>query len=116
MDTKGFVFFTNYDSRKSSELNSNPYASLAFYWRETSRQVRVSGRVERISRDESDAYFQSRPRGSRLGAWASAQSSVIGEDTLEGRMRDVEKKFGTKEEDGKVECPEFWGGWRVVPE
>lgn len=78
--------------------------------------MRVCGRVEKLSREESDAYFQSRPRGSRLGAWASKQSSVIGEDTLEQRVKAIEEKFGAKEEDGPVECPDFWGGWRVVPE
>lgn len=113
VDSTGFVFFTNYTSRKSQELLENPFASLTFYWHETSRQVRVSGRVEKVSRQESEAYFQSRPRGSRMGAWASKQSSVIGETDLEKRVKDVGKKFG---EEGEVECPEFWGGWRVVPE
>jgi pyridoxamine 5'-phosphate oxidase len=114
VDPTGFVFFTNYTSRKSQELAENPFASLTFYWHETSRQVRVSGRVEKLARAESDAYFQSRPRGSRMGAWASKQSSVIGETTLEERVKKVEQKFGKDE--GEVACPEFWGGWRVVPE
>lgn len=113
VDPTGFLFFTNYTSRKSQDLSLNPYASLTFYWRETSRQVRVSGRVERLPRKESEAYFKSRPRGSKLGAWASEQSSVIGEKTLEERMEKVEERFKEEEE---VECPEFWGGWRVVPE
>lgn len=113
VDSTGFVFFTNYTSRKSQELLENPFASLTFYWHETSRQVRVSGRVEKVSRQESEAYFQSRPRGSRMGAWASKQSSVIGETDLEERVEDVGQKFG---EEGEVECPKFWGGWRVVPE
>lgn len=115
VDPTGFLFFTNYSSRKSLELAANPNASLAFYWRETSRQVRVVGRAEKLTRAESDAYFQSRPRGSRLGAWASEQSKVIGEHTLEERVKEIEAKFGTDPE-GKVDCPENWGGWRVVPE
>ncbi|CDZ96729.1 pyridoxamine 5-phosphate oxidase [Phaffia rhodozyma] len=116
LDKTGFLFFTNYNSRKSRELTVNPYASLTFYWRETSRSIRVSGRVERLSAEASDAYFQSRPRGSRLGAYASKQSSVVGENTLEDRVKQIEEKFGKEETDGKVPCPEFWGGWRVVPD
>ena len=115
VDPTGFLFFTNYSSRKSLELTANPNASLAFYWRETSRQVRVVGRAEKLTRAESDAYFQSRPRGSRLGAWASEQSKEIGEHTLEERVKEIEARFGTDPE-GKVDCPENWGGWRVVPE
>ncbi|KAL7417672.1 hypothetical protein BDY24DRAFT_375702 [Mrakia frigida] len=115
VDPTGFLFFTNYSSRKSLELAANPNASLAFYWRETSRQVRVVGRAEKLTRAESDAYFQSRPRGSRLGAWASEQSTVIGEHTLEERVKEIEQRFGT-DPDGKVDCPENWGGWRIIPD
>lgn len=109
VDEIGFVFFTNYNSRKSQELN-NGYASLAFYWKEVSRQVRVVGRVEKVSRAESEEYFNSRPVGSRIGAWASPQSSVVGEDTLEQNVEDIKAKYG---ED--VPCPPHWGGWRIIP-
>jgi pyridoxamine-phosphate oxidase len=111
VDTHGFVFFTNYNSRKGEELAANPYASLAFHWREVSRQVRVVGRAHKVSREESEAYFATRPRGSQLGAWASIQSSVIGEDDLTAAVAAIEKQF-----DGiDVPCPEHWGGWLVVP-
>lgn len=83
---------------------------MAFYWKEVSRQVRVVGKVEKVSREDSEEYFRTRPRGSQVGAWASEQSSVVGEDTLEGRVKEFEERF-----DGDVELPEHWGGWRVVP-
>lgn len=110
VDDTGFVFFTNYESRKSRELESG-YASMAMYWKEVSRQVRVVGKVEKVKREESEEYFATRPRGSQLGAWASPQSRNVGEGELEQRVKDVEKKF----EGGAVECPEHWGGWRIVP-
>jgi pyridoxamine 5'-phosphate oxidase len=113
VDETGFVFFTNYDSRKSRELLANPYAALAFYWREVSRQVRVVGRVEKVERAESEQYFGSRPRGSKIGAWASEQSRVVGEETLVERVKQMEEKYG--EGQGEVPCPEHWGGWRIVP-
>ena len=111
-DDKGFVFYTNYGSRKSQELSANPYASIAIYWRELSRSVRVVGKAEKVSRQESVEYFNSRPRGSQIGAWASKQSETLeNENVLEDRVKKVEAKF-----DGRaVECPEFWGGWRIVP-
>ena len=109
VDPTGFVFFTNYLSRKSQELG-NGYASIAFYWKEVSRQVRVVGRVEKVDRKESEEYFASRPVGSRIGAWASEQSQVVGEDTLVNRVKEMEGKFGEN-----VPCPEHWGGWRIVP-
>lgn len=117
VDPRGFVFFTNYTSRKSREILSNPHAALVFYWREMHRSVRVVGKVEKVTREESDEYFQTRPVGSRLGAWASKQSTVIGEQVVEDRLKQVQEKFGVKEgdEDGNVPTPEFWGGWRVVP-
>lgn len=119
VDARGFVFYTNYTSRKSQEILSNPYAALVFYWREVHRSVRVVGKVEKLSREESDEYFQSRPIGSRLGAWASKQSTVIGEHVLEDRLKKVQEKFGVcegdKEGGGEVPTPDFWGGWRVVP-
>ncbi|KAF9454797.1 pyridoxamine 5'-phosphate oxidase [Macrolepiota fuliginosa MF-IS2] len=117
VDARGFVFYTNYTSRKSSEILANPHAALVFYWREVHRSVRVVGKVEKLSREESDEYFQSRPVGSRLGAWASKQSTVIDEHVLEDRLKRVQDKFGVKEGDkeGEVPTPEFWGGWRVIP-
>jgi pyridoxamine-phosphate oxidase len=117
VDSRGFVFYTNYDSRKSREMVANPYASLALYWREVHRQVRVVGRVEKVSREESEAYFRSRPLGSRIGAWASNQSSVIAEDELDHKIKDIERRFASKEGDVEVEIPlpDQWGGWRVIP-
>ena len=112
-DPRGFVFYTNYDSRKSIELSTNPFASLTFWWAPLERQVRIDGRVEKVSDAESDDYFATRPRGSQIGAWASYQSSVIPDrESLEEQMRDVEAKF-----DGDtITRPPFWGGWRVVPD
>lgn len=110
LDARGFVFFTNYTSRKSQELHANPHAALVFYWREVHRSVRVLGRVERVSREESEEYYRSRPLGSRLGAWASRQSTVVGEGEVVERLKEVEERFGAE-----VPLPEFWGGWRVVP-
>lgn len=117
VDSRGFVFYTNYDSRKSREMVANPYASLALYWREVHRQVRVVGRVEKVSREESEAYFRSRPLGSRIGAWASDQSSVIAEGELDRKVKDIESRFALKEGDAEAEIPlpDQWGGWRVVP-
>ena len=109
----GFVFYTNYTSRKSQELETNPYASLTFYWGELERQVRVEGRVQRVSREESEAYFRTRPRGSRLGAWASHQSTVLpGRAPLESRLRELEREYAETE----IPAPEFWGGYCVWPE
>jgi pyridoxamine 5'-phosphate oxidase len=105
-------FFTNYDSQKSREMIENPRVSLLFYWPVQWRQVRIEGRVEKLSHEESDAYFQTRARGSRIGAWASPQSSVLkSREELEARVADVTKKFEGKE----IPCPPFWGGWRVIP-
>jgi pyridoxamine 5'-phosphate oxidase len=112
-DEKGFVFFTNYDGRKGDELTANPRAALVFYWPELDRQIRIEGRVEKATPQESDAYWQSRPRGSQLGAWASPQSEVIeSREVLEARLREAEARFG----EGPVPRPPFWGGYRVVPE
>jgi pyridoxamine 5'-phosphate oxidase len=112
MDERGLVFYTNYDSRKGRELAENPRAALVFYWPAFDRQVRVEGTVERTSREESEAYFLSRPLGSRLGAWASPQSRPIaGREELEGRLREAEERFGEE-----VPLPEGWGGYRVRPE
>ena len=117
VDEAGFVFFTNFTSRKSQEIVANPHAALVFYWRELHRSVRVVGRVEQIDRKESEEYFQSRPLGSQLGAWASKQSSVAAEGAIEVRLEKVKKQFNIHGEDsGSVPTPEFWGGWRVIPE
>ena len=110
-DDRGFVFYTNYHSRKGKELNDNPRACLLFYWSELWRQVRIEGVIEKVSADESEEYFQSRPLGSKLGAWASNQSEVVdSRDTLEARFAELEKRFG---ED--VPRPTHWGGYRLRP-
>lgn len=112
-DERGFVFFTDYRSRKGAELEANPRAALVFYWGDLDRQVRITGSVSPTSHEESDRYFRSRPLGSRLGAWASHQSRVIpGRAALEADLRAVEARFG----DGDVPLPEHWGGYRVEPE
>ncbi len=111
-DPKGFQFFTNYESQKGLELIRKPYASLLFYWKELERQVRVDGRVEKVSKSQSDVYFKTRPRGSQLGAWASDQSQVISNrEYLEERLKFFEKKF----KGGPVPRPPHWGGFRVLP-
>jgi pyridoxamine 5'-phosphate oxidase len=114
VDEAGFVFYTNYESRKARELRENPQAALTLFWAELERQVRVEGTVKRVSRGESERYFQSRPKGSRLGAWASPQSSVIADrKLLETRLKDLESRYS---ETQSVPLPEFWGGYRVEPE
>ncbi|PRY29503.1 pyridoxamine 5'-phosphate oxidase [Pseudosporangium ferrugineum] len=113
-DQRGFVFFTNYTSRKGAEALENPYASLVFPWFPMQRQVIVCGAVERVSREETEAYFATRPRGSRLGAWASPQSRVVpGRDAVEAGLEAAVERFGA---DGEVPAPPHWGGLRVVPE
>jgi len=112
-DARGFVFYTNYEGRKGRELAKNPRAALVFYWGELERQVRVEGRVCRVLEEESDAYYASRPRGSRLGAWASAQSRSVGRrELVEERLRELEREYAGRE----VPRPPFWGGYRVEPE
>jgi pyridoxamine 5'-phosphate oxidase len=109
----GFVFFSNYSSRKGDELAGRPGCALLFPWYSLQRQVRVEGRAERLSEDASAAYFASRPRASQLGAWASPQSRVVEDRAeLDRRYAEVEARFG----DGDVPLPPFWGGYRVVPE
>ena len=110
-DDSGFVFYTNYQSRKAGELDESPRACLLFYWASLWRQVRIEGTVEKISDAESDAYFQSRPLGSKLGAWASNQSEIIeNREILEARFAELQKRFGEN-----VPRPPHWGGYRVKP-
>jgi pyridoxamine 5'-phosphate oxidase len=112
-DERGFVFFTDYRSRKATELDGNPRAALAFYWGELERQVRITGTVERTSPQESEAYFRTRPRGSRLGAWVSHQSRVIpSRAQLESGLREVKERFPSDD----VPLPPYWGGYRLRPE
>jgi pyridoxamine-phosphate oxidase len=116
LDHRGFAFYTNYTSRKSAELLENPQAALCFYWREVSRSVRVVGKVEKVDEATSEDYFRSRPIGSRVGAWASPQSQVVGEKELAERVKEVENRFSVQDSESEVPKPEFWGGWRVVPQ
>ena len=112
VDVRGFVFFSNYLSRKGRELGANPRASLLFYWTELERQVRIEGRVDKTSAAESNAYFESRPLGSRLGAWASEQSAVVANrGELEEREAHFTQQFGDH-----PPRPEHWGGYRLVPD
>ncbi len=109
---QGFVFFTNYESHKGKELLENPQASLVFFWKELERQVRIEGTVEKISGEESDTYFQSRPEGSKIGAWASPQSSVIASrEIIENNVAEAGKKFAGNE----IKRPVNWGGYIVKP-
>lgn len=113
LDGRGFVFYSNYESRKGRELEGNPRASLLFPWYALERQVIVEGSVTKVAREESEAYFHSRPRLSQLAAWVSQQSSVIsGRSVLEESMRTLEKKYAGQE----VPLPPHWGGWRLGPE
>ena len=112
-DERGFVFYSNYESPKGRDLAQNPHAALTFYWPQLERQVRIPGTADRISREESQAYFDSRPLGSRIGACLSRQSEVIsGREYLEAEFKRLEAEFG----DGPIPLPEYWGGYRVVPQ
>lgn len=112
-DARGFVFYTNYRSRKGRELDANPRAALAIHWPILQRQVRIEGTVSKISAEESEAYFRTRPRGSRIGAWASPQSEVLGSrEELMEKVRDLKARFHGE----VVPLPPFWGGYRVRPE
>jgi pyridoxamine 5'-phosphate oxidase len=112
-DQDGFVFFTNYESEKGKQLQANPHAALAFYWIELDRQIRISGKAEKTSREESQTYFHSRPLGSQLSAWASRQSEVLdGRRVLEARMAQMTERFRGK----PVPLPPHWGGYRVKPD
>ncbi len=108
---RGFVFFTNYDSRKGRELASNGQAALLFFWATLQRQIRVEGRVTRVTREESAAYFRTRARGAQIGAWASAQSRVVERDALARRVEELEQEYEGRE----VPVPPYWGGFLVEP-
>ncbi|MEB3227377.1 MAG: pyridoxamine 5'-phosphate oxidase [Synechocystis sp.] len=112
LDERGFVFFTNYDSAKGQQLAHHPWAALVFWWAQLERQVRIEGTVEKIAAAESDAYFQSRPRSSQLGAWASPQSQIIGDrQELEQRLAALENQY----KDKPIPRPDHWGGLRIIP-
>lgn len=113
IDDRGFVFHTNYNSRKARELADNPFASLCFFWPTIEEQIRVEGLVTKVSAEESDRYFTTRPRGSQLGAWASEQSAPLpSREALEARFHEMEARFA----DRLVARPPFWGGYRLAPE
>jgi pyridoxamine 5'-phosphate oxidase len=113
LDENGFTFFTNYASAKGEELTANPYAAMTFFWPSLERQVRIEGTVERVSAAESEAYYQVRPLGSRIGAWASPQSQVISDrQQLEEMLAETERRFMQT----APHCPEHWGGYRLLPE
>ncbi len=113
IEPMGLTFFTNYESRKAADLMANPQVALVLFWPELERQVRIEGEVTKVGRAESDAYFQSRPRASQLGAWASPQSSTLGSRAdLEREFEELSRRFG----DGDISCPPHWGGYRVTPD
>lgn len=113
-DENGFVFFTNYESNKGKEMEENAFASLTFFWGDLERQVRIEGKIEKVSSQDSDEYFHSRPRGSQIGAWVSNQSKVIdGRKVLEDRLLSLEKEFENTE---IIPRPLHWGGYRVIPD
>ncbi|GAB2533217.1 pyridoxamine 5'-phosphate oxidase [Spirosoma aerophilum] len=113
MSEAGFVFYTNYESRKGRELSDHPFAALTFFYPQLERQIRIEGTVEKVSDEESDAYFNVRPRGSQIGAWVSHQSTVIdSREVLEQRQRELEDQFAGQ----PVPRPPYWGGFRVVPD
>ena len=112
VDPRGFVFFTNYESRKGRDLAANPQAALTFLWKELERQVRIEGRVEKVSAEESAAYYATRPLGARIGAWASPQSDPIeSRQWLEARWAMLSEEYGET-----PQCPPHWGGYRVMPD
>lgn len=113
VDERGFVFHSNYGSRKARELDENPYAALCIHWHTLEEQIRIEGVVRRLPDDESDVYFAERPRGSQIGAWASNQSAVLAaREQLEEEYREVERRF----EGRPITRPPFWGGFRLVPD
>jgi len=113
LDARGFTFFSNYESDKGQQLAVCPYAAMTFFWPALERQVRIEGRVERVSAEDSEAYYQVRPLGSRLGAWASPQSRVLqGRAELEQLLANTEQRFAEE----PLHCPPHWGGYRLLPE
>ena len=112
-DENGFVFYTNFESKKAEQIAENPWVSLLFFWADAARQVKIRGKAEKLPTKESLAYFLTRPRGSQIGAWVSAQSSVISSRSLlESKFQEIKDKFRDKD----VPLPSFWGGYRVVPD
>ena len=112
IDRNGFIFFTNYHSHKGNQIEENPFVSLVFFWKELERQVRVEGSISKVTAEESDAYFSSRPEGSRIGAWASPQSRIIASrEVMEENVTELEKSFANKE----IDRPPHWGGYIVMP-
>jgi pyridoxamine 5'-phosphate oxidase len=112
LDDRGFIFYTNYNSRKGHELEENPYAALVFYWPELERQVSVAGQVAKLPGSESEAYFQTRPRGSQIAAWASDQSEVMRD---RGQLEEKWTQFEHRYPGGQVPCPAHWGGYVLSP-
>ncbi|HIF38656.1 MAG TPA: pyridoxamine 5'-phosphate oxidase [Gemmatimonadetes bacterium] len=110
-DSRGFIFFTNYNSRKAQEIQENPKVSLLFHWPTLERQIRIEGSVTRTSIEESECYFRTRDRGSQVGAWASKQSATIGQESIADKVKEIENRF----ENQKIPLPSFWGGYRVSP-
>lgn len=111
-DENGFVFYTNYQSNKGLEILQNPFVALCFWWNELERQVRIEGEAFKVSREQSESYFKSRPRQSKLGAWTSSQSSVLsGREELESTFEQLSNEYESKE----IPLPAFWGGYRIVP-
>ena len=112
IDDDGIRFYTNYGSRKARELDANPRAAATLYWQPLYRAVRLEGPVERLTSEESNAYFSTRPRGAQIGAWASVQGAVLSDRSeLEERVREIEDRFG-----GEIPRPDFWGGYRLRPD
>lgn len=116
LDSHGFIVYSNWDKlKKAQDVETNKYAALNFFWPHIQRQVRVEGVIEKVSRETSERYFNTRPRGSKIGAWASPQSQVIqSRDELDAKYKHFEEKFKDLK-DGEIPCPEFWGGVRIVP-
>ena len=111
-DERGFVFYTNYNGRKSEQIKQNSYAAICFYWPPLEKQIRIEGKAEKVSTKESDEYFASRPLESRLGAWASKQSQYL--ENREKFLQEIEQ-YRQKFQDGKIKRPDHWGGWRIIP-
>ncbi|MAD92100.1 MAG: pyridoxamine 5'-phosphate oxidase [Gammaproteobacteria bacterium] len=112
-DRNGFLFYTNHNSNKANHIDNNPNVALLFFWANVSRQIRIQGKTARISPEDTLKYFSSRPRGSQVGAWASPQSKIIpSRSSLERQFKEIEEKFHKK----NIPLPDFWGGYRVVPE